>query len=298
MKKQIKSVIIMAVAALMVVSCGPKSDLPGFSKTKSGLHYKFENKVSDAQQVKEGDVLIGELILRFDKDTIGSNVGNPGRCAIASEEMMQGLLSEGLVMMHIGERATFAIDADTLAKYFPGQMPPTYAPGTNQKMFWDINLTDILTKEEYQQEKENFERNMEEAMNSEAEIISKYVEENNITAKPNENGLYVIINKKGNGAKVAAGKSVSMAYTGRLLDGTIFDSSLPVEGQPGHDPISYVVGQQPLIPGWEHGIAGQPAGTQLTIIMPSALGYGSRGAGRDIPPYSPLRFDIEILSVQ
>ena len=53
-----------------------------------------------------------------------------------------------------------------------------------------------------------------------------------------------------------------------------------------------------LIKGWEDGIMGQPEGSILQIVMPSSLGYGSRGAGEMIPPYSPLVFDIEIVSVK
>lgn len=115
---------------------------------------------------------------------------------------------------------------------------------------------------------------------------------NNITAKPTAEGLYVIVNKKGTGAKVAMGREVSMHYTGRLLDGTTFDSSV------GKEPLTYTVGRMGLIRGWEEGVMGQPEGTQLQIIMPSALGYGSKGAGQMIPPYSPLVFDIEIVSVK
>jgi FKBP-type peptidyl-prolyl cis-trans isomerase len=53
-----------------------------------------------------------------------------------------------------------------------------------------------------------------------------------------------------------------------------------------------------LIKGWEDGIMGQPEGSILQLVMPSSLGYGSRGAGEMIPPFSPLVFDIEIVSVK
>jgi FKBP-type peptidyl-prolyl cis-trans isomerase len=52
-----------------------------------------------------------------------------------------------------------------------------------------------------------------------------------------------------------------------------------------------------LIPGWDEGVMGQPEGSKLRLIIPSAMGYGSQGA-QTIPPYSPLVFDIEILSVK
>ena len=112
--------------------------------------------------------------------------------------------------------------------------------------------------------------------------------------------------KKGNGAKVAAGRTVAMNYTGRLLDGTMFDSSVEsdaIQGgiqQPGrtYEPLTYVVGQMRLIPGWEESVMGMPEGTVMQVVMPSAQAYGPQGAGKDIPPYSPLVFDIEIVSVK
>ena len=58
------------------------------------------------------------------------------------------------------------------------------------------------------------------------------------------------------------------------------------------------MGAFPLIPGWDEGVDGQPEGTELTLIMPSKLGYGERGAGNDILPYSPLVFDLTIVSVK
>ena len=61
--------------------------------------------------------------------------------------------------------------------------------------------------------------------------------------------------------------------------------------------LTYVVGQMSLIPGWDEGVMGQSEGTKLQLIIPSAMAYGSQGAPT-IPPYSPLVFDLEILSVK
>ena len=114
------------------------------------------------------------------------------------------------------------------------------------------------------------------------------------------------MNKKGTGAKVAAGKKVSVNYTGRLLDGTLFDTSREADAkaadkvQPGrtYEPLTYTVGAQSMIKGWDEGIMGQPAGSEITLVMPSELAYGARGAGKDILPYSPLVFNLTIESVE
>ena len=59
-----------------------------------------------------------------------------------------------------------------------------------------------------------------------------------------------------------------------------------------YEPLTYVVGQMRLIPGWEESVMGMPEGTIMQVVMPSAQAYGPQGAGKDIPPYSPLVFDI------
>ena len=171
-----------------------------------------------------------------------------------------------------------------------------YQPLSNTKI--------IVNKEEIEQEKNNFMKNMQEIQDAERETLAQYVKDNNIKAEPDEDGLYIVVNKKGNGPKVEIGRNVAINYTGHLLNGKVFDTSLePVAKanniyQAGRQyvPMAYKVGDQPLIAGWEKGVINQPAGSKLTLIIPSALAYGPRAVG-EIPANSPLVFDIEIVSV-
>lgn len=290
MKKQIKSVMLMTIAALAVSACGPKSDIEGFTKLESGLHYKFIEEHKDAQKVETGDVLVGEIILSLNGDTLFANIGNPGRILQVTEGQFQGDLPEGLLMMHKGDKAVFAVDCDQMAAFFGDKMPPMFKAGHGDKMYYEVNLMDIVTAAEFQAEQEAFYANMQEAQEAEADKIATYVKENNIKVQPNENGVYIIVNKKGNGPKVAAGKQVSVHYTGTLLDGTQFDSSR------GRAPLAFVAGTNSMIPGFEQGLMGQTQGSQLTLIIPSKMAYGERDNGT-IPPFSTLRFEIEIMSV-
>ena len=291
MKRQLRMATAMVAGTMLLTACG-SGDMKGYKQTADGLYYRFEVQNKDAQQVQEGDVLVGEMTLRLDTTVLLSNVGRTERLmpAIPSYD---GVLHEGLLMMHVGDKVTFAIEADSMAKFMqPNQMPPMYEQGKGMKFYYEINLQDIVTKEEFAEEQANYQTQMEEVRQQEPELIANYVKENNIKAQPTADGLYIIVKKAGKGTKVAVGRQVAMHYTGRLLDGTVFDSSI------GKEPLSYVVGQMGLIRGWEEGVMGQPEGSQLQLIIPSAMGYGSQGAGQLIPPYSPLVFDIEIVSVK
>ena len=305
MKKSIKMAALLMAGTAMMVACSG-TDSEGFKKTDNGLYYRFDKQNPDGQQVQEGDVLVGELTIRFDTTVIFTNKGEARRIAQASPNY-EIKIGEGLLMMHVGDVATFAMDADSAAKYVdPNMMPPTYEQGKGQKLYYEISLQDIVSSEELEQERANFNNSMEERMKSEPDDIAAYVKANNITVKPTADGLYVIVKKKGNGPKVAMGKQISVNYTGRLLDGTIFDSSVESDArksdnynpQRPYEPMTYTVGRDKLIEGWEQGVMGQPEGTVLQLVIPSALGYGPRGAGNRILPYSPLVFDIEIVSVK
>ena len=291
MKKQIRLATLLVAGTAMLAACG-SGDMKGYKQTENGLYYRFEQQDKNAQQVEEGDVLVGEMTIRLDTTVLRTNVGRTERLMPAIP-MYDGVLHEGIMMMHVGDKATFAIEADSMAKFMqPNQMPPMYEKGKGMKFYYEINLQDIVTKDEFAAEQANYEAEMEKARSAEPELIANYVKENNIQAQPNADGLYVIVKKQGKGTKVAVGRQVAIHYTGRLLDGTVFDSSV------GNEPLSYVVGQMGLIRGWEEGVMGQPEGSQLQLIIPSALGYGSQGAGQMIPPYSTLVFDLDIVSVK
>lgn len=103
----------------------------------------------------------------------------------------------------------------------------------------------------------------------------------------------------GTGVTAAAGNTITVHYTGWLYDekasqyrGKQFDSSV------GKTPFTFKLGIGQVIAGWDQGVVGMKVGGKRTLIIPSALGYGSTGAGSAIPPNASLVFDVELLSVQ
>ena len=109
----------------------------------------------------------------------------------------------------------------------------------------------------------------------------------------NTTELKIEITQEGSGAVAENGMSVSVHYTGKLTDGTKFDSSLD-----RGTPFSFTLGQGRVIKGWDQGVLGMKVGEKRTLTIPSELGYGSTGAGASIPPNATLIFDIELLDVQ
>jgi FKBP-type peptidyl-prolyl cis-trans isomerase len=127
--------------------------------------------------------------------------------------------------------------------------------------------------------------------NSEADIRNQYIQANNITVAPTASGLYFIENEKGTGPKAEPGSTVYVHYTGKLLDGTVFDSSIE-----RGEPFNFKLGVGQVIKGWDEGIGMMNQGGKATLIIPSDIAYGSRAAGQ-IPAYSTLVFDVELVEV-
>ena len=105
-----------------------------------------------------------------------------------------------------------------------------------------------------------------------------------------ESGLQFSVISQGDGAIPSRTDRVRVHYTGRLIDGSVFDSSVQ-RGQPAEFPVSGV------IPGWIEALTLMPVGSKWELYIPHQLAYGERGAGASIPPFSTLVFEVELLEI-
>lgn len=108
--------------------------------------------------------------------------------------------------------------------------------------------------------------------------------------KTTASGLQYIVEKEGEGAQPTAEDEVTVHYTGKLLNGTVFDSSVN-RGEPATFPLNRV------IPGWTEGVQLMKEGGKYTFFIPSDLAYGPQGIPNVIPPHSTLIFEVELIKV-
>jgi FKBP-type peptidyl-prolyl cis-trans isomerase len=199
---------------------------------------------------------------------------------------------EGVSKMLKGGKATLIVPSGiAFGETGRGAMVPPYST-----VIYNIEVVDIQSKAEH--EKQQAEKKKTEGLKletnkkQEGDLMKKYLIDHKITAKPTASGLIYVEKVKGTGARAAAGKKVKVHYTGTLLNGTKFDSS-----RDRNEPFEFVLGQGQVIKGWDEGIAMMNVGGKATLVIPSSIAYGERDMGQ-IPPYSTLVFDVELMDVK
>ena len=109
-----------------------------------------------------------------------------------------------------------------------------------------------------------------------------------------DNGLIIEDIELGQGSEANEYNKITVNYTGKMEDGSIFDSSL----KKGRSPFTFTLGVGSVIKGWDLGVKGMKVGGKRKLTIPPELGYGDRGAGSIIPPGAKLVFEIDLLSVE
>lgn len=285
--------VLMAWTVLFLVSCqSGDSRFPGYEKTKTGLIYKIHEKGTDTASPRVGNFLdvvmtygTGDSIL-FDSRTMPTKQKMQVPMV---ESVHEGDLYEGFAMLNVGDSATFIVTADSVwTKLFRMQSAPPEFDSV-EYIYFNVRLNEVITAETLSKRKEEEKK---VAMAKELSDRTKYLTENYPDAKPTESGLYFIRTKKGKGKKPEEGQTVKVHYTGTLLDGTKFDSSVD-----SGKPLEFPIGKGRVIKGWDEGIAMMKKGEKGLLIIPSELAYGPRGSGPVIGPYSTLVFEVELIDI-
>lgn len=297
-----KKATLLATAAIAIVfgACSD-SKFDGYTKAENGLHYKFYNHDEAGTKVQLGDgIIISYVIAKEKNDSMivdSKSVSQDGTGSVSftmRKSSFAGSFEDGMMMMAKGDSASFIVSADSFFLKTNGQneLPKGFTAGEFLKGTFKIREIRTAKELEANQAKQKAEQ---EAMAKEFEAkekptFDKYLADNKITAKPTASGLIYVETKKGSGSNPSPTDIVKVHYTGKFLDGKVFDSSVE-RGEPVEFPLNQV------IPGWTEGLQLMKKGGKANLIIPSAIGYGPQG-NQGIPPYSPLMFEVELLDIK
>ena len=191
-------------------------------------------------------------------------------------------LAIGTQLMDMGAEAINVEDfSQALKDVFTGQ-PLAVKPEEAQNM-----VSSFLHEQEIAKRKEMEEKGLKARSEGDSFLRDNGKRPGIITTA---SGLQYEILEEGNGKHPKATDSVKCHYEGRLIDGTVFDSSIR-RGEPAVFPLNGVIS------GWTEGVQLMAEGAKYRFYIPYQLAYGANGAGSSIPPYAALIFDIELIAV-
>jgi FKBP-type peptidyl-prolyl cis-trans isomerase FkpA len=277
---------LLVALTLLAFSCKQKP----YKTTAKGLKYKIYNSTG-GEKAKLGDVIKFKYWIYTDKDSELSNSGGKGK--VFMDRLFGarfGSFTEGFMMLAKGDSAAFFILADSMTK---GQPDPKLKAGSLVR--YVIKMLDIKSSAEFEKDQKKAieeEQKLAEANKAkEPQLIEDYIKTKAPNAVKADSGVYYVIEKEGKGRKPKDGDSIVAHYAGSLIDGKEFDND---HGQP----FTFKMGSHQVIPGWEIGFRQLKKGTKAKLIIPSKMAYGPRGYGKEIPPYSPLIFEVELVDVK
>ena len=285
-----------------------------YKKLNPQLSYSFIIDKPTKTHPQEGDQVMLNMQSLYGNTLMFSTAinfkGKPGLYGVAKPSF-KGDLIEAIMLMTPGDSITCLVDADALYKNSNTKKPDIIKSGDKIQYF--IKLVSIKTKEQVQKEQQAaIMKQMKEQeakqkaaaakqMVKDDKILKTYFTNQKITPNKTASGLYYSIKEEGTGERPITGDSVTMNYTGRLLDGTKFDSNEDSAFQ--HvAPYQFVLGRGYVINAWDEGVALLKTGSKATLYTPSSLAYGqqvrpgSAANPKGIPVNSILMFDLQLVS--
>jgi len=256
---------------------------------------------------RAGQVLLVYLEYRTDRDSVlmASRKLRPEPVPVGlAPTTKRGSIEETMGLLLPGDSAVFRFNADTAFTQMRQPVPP-FIKNAGNALRLTVAAKELVTMEQMQARQQAMMAEMQRTAKTRAvkqvaeddAKIQAYLKAKNLTsqAKKTAGGTWYVISKRGTGAAPKPGQTVSVKYRGTVLEtGKEFDST----AKHGDTPFDFVLGQGQVIQGWDQGIAALPKGSTATLFIPSALGYGERGAGGDIPPNANLSFDVELVDVK
>ena len=295
MKKQIVNFGLLLIAGIILFPAIVIAQ--EFQKSASGIMYKFHKTLKAGTKPVSGDMVTLTMVYKTQSDSIvfDSRKNKNDFIYTISNSSYTADLNHALLMMGKGDSATFLLRADSfyLNTLRMKKVPSFVKKGSN--LTFHIKLLSIKSGSEVLQDQVNYMKETQvkndQARLVEKDSLAKYLTRSKITTAPNASGIYYISLLEGIGELPKIGNKVKVHYRGTFTNGKVFDSSYDSGA-----PLEFKIGGKQVIRGFEEGVSMMKKGGKAKLVIPSASGYGENAAG-EIPPFTTLIFEIELLEV-
>lgn len=249
----------------------------GVTITDSGLQYRVLTEGTGAVPSDTSTVTVHYKGSLIDGTEFDSSYGRGEPAQFPVNGVIPGW-TEALQLMKVGAKWELTIPSDiAYGARGAGQAIPPHAT-----LVFEVELLDSKTPEEIEAE-------IEVQSASQKAYLAENAKKDGVVVT--ESGLQYRVIEEGKGMQPSRTSRVTVHYRGRLIDGLEFDSSYG-RGEPATFPVNGVIA------GWTEALQLMQEGAKWELTIPAELGYGTRGAGRDIPPNATLVFDVELISVE
>lgn len=293
---KLKRYILSAVCLALLAACSRSEKDDGFVKTELGFKFKHCVNNATAPKAKQGDILLGELEIRLNDTTVlSSNFGSPDRL-FKIEDPRPGSIDEFLMTLHIGDSAVMRVPADSVSQRFAG-----LATRPGDELSFYLKIHQLIS----QRELSEHDKEVRDAYLLEDSLLADFVQRKYPKAEKKQSGLYVLYASASEGRRAEFGKVVEVFYTVSDTTGKVWDTNVKERARRAgiynpaqmYRPFEFILGDDGLIAGWTEALTYMSAGQRMSVLLPSRLAYGEGGFGA-IPPFTPLLFELELVSVK
>ncbi|WP_340153612.1 FKBP-type peptidyl-prolyl cis-trans isomerase [uncultured Marivirga sp.] len=306
-----KNLAFGLLSLILIVACDSQTQ----EKTEDGVEYVLIES-GEGGSFEEGDFAIFSIKIVDSKDSVMIDSERDGELPVQINDSIlstRGPLFSILKELQIGDSIKTKLSASqVLTEGFRQPISQDKDKAERLTVFAKtLEKLDTAGFMAWQQQKrteamEEMQKKAEEQKGIDDQLIKDFLAQKNIEANRTESGLFYIVTQEGSGEQPQQGDSVSVNYVGKLMDGTVFDTSYEELAQEAgvynenrtYSPFSFPIGKRQVIAGWDEGLMLLNEGSKATFYIPSGLAYGQRGSGRRIPPNSPLIFDVELVEVK
>ena len=274
MKNRIPSFLIVSLL-LLLASCGGDSIYSGFKKMKNGAYLKFYSKGDSEIMPRLKDEVTIEMNQIFNDSLLFTTANDAPMSLVLREADFVGDVTDGLLMMHVGDSARLVVMADSVLIHLMGmeEVPEEFA---GKPIYYDLKLISVKPFEVLEEERRVMLDSLKQAEN---EFVAPFLEDpkNEVTAS----GL-IVMEKTGKGKVAQLGDYVNFDFTMCNPSGDTIMNSFGVE------PVEMQFGEEFLCQGINEALGMVPVDGTMRFLVPSKLAFDSTGYDRFIQPYTPL----------